>query len=156
MSIDIEGPFMTSILVPIGGAESDEVVFETALAAARPLQAHLQFLHVRIGAGAAARNTPHVAFVGGAALRDALDELESQSATRSAAAARHVREFCARANVSPATGLEKFMDWRRAGARRRAMRSSASCSMRGIAISSWWGDRGNRMACRRTCSSFCC
>ena len=91
---------MTSILVPIGGADSDEVVFETALAAARPLEAHLQFLHVRIGAGAAARNTPHVAFVGGAALRDALDELESQSATRSAAAARHVRAFCARANVS--------------------------------------------------------
>jgi hypothetical protein len=35
-----------SILVPIGG--TDEPLFETGLAAARPFCDHLQFLHIRV------------------------------------------------------------------------------------------------------------
>ena len=90
---------MKSLLVPIGGSQSDDLVFETALAAARPFEAHLQFLHVRVGLGAAARCTPHVDFASGAALRDAMDQLDNQRASRSAGAARHIEEFCARSKV---------------------------------------------------------
>jgi nucleotide-binding universal stress UspA family protein len=90
---------MKSILVPVGGSDSDELVFDTALAAARLFDAHLQFLHVRIGVGAAAQCTPHVEFASGAALRDALGQLEMQRDSRSAEAVRHVEELCARAKV---------------------------------------------------------
>ena len=44
-----------TILVPTSGSETDAVVFETALAAARPCQAHLEFFHVRVSAGEALR-----------------------------------------------------------------------------------------------------
>jgi hypothetical protein len=37
---------MKNILVLAGGGDSDEAVFATALAAARPLHAHLEFRHV--------------------------------------------------------------------------------------------------------------
>jgi nucleotide-binding universal stress UspA family protein len=91
---------MKSILVPIGGADSDEAVFETALAAARPLVAHLNFMHVYIGAGRAAKNVPHVDFASGPGLSQALDVLEREAESRSATAARHVRDFCQRADVA--------------------------------------------------------
>jgi nucleotide-binding universal stress UspA family protein len=90
---------MKSILVPVGGSDSDEVVFETALAAARPFEAHLQFLHVHLGLGAVARNTPHMAFAGGDALRAGLAELELQRRDRATGATRHVEAFCARSRV---------------------------------------------------------
>ena len=46
---------MKSILVPIGGSDTDLSVFETALLVARLFSSHLQFLHIQIGAGEAAR-----------------------------------------------------------------------------------------------------
>jgi nucleotide-binding universal stress UspA family protein len=90
---------MKSFLVPIGGSDTDEPVLETALAAARPFGAHLQFLHVRVGVGQAAQHTPHLEFASGPALRDALAQLETQSQTRSAAAVQHVLDFCARSQI---------------------------------------------------------
>jgi nucleotide-binding universal stress UspA family protein len=90
---------MKSFLVPIGGSDTDEPVLETALAAARPFAAHLQFLHVRVGVGQAAQHTPHLEFASGPALRDALMQLETQSQTRSAAAVQHVLDFCARSQI---------------------------------------------------------
>jgi hypothetical protein len=45
---------LKTILVLSGGSESDSPVFETALAAAQPLGAHLRFVHIRIGSGQAA------------------------------------------------------------------------------------------------------
>jgi nucleotide-binding universal stress UspA family protein len=90
---------MKSFLVPIGGSDTDEAVLETALAAARPFAAHLQFLHVRVGVGEAAQNTPHMGFASGAALRGALQELETQSQDRSAAALQHVVDFCGRSKI---------------------------------------------------------
>gem|GEM_PF-4739598 len=45
---------MKTFLVPVGGSDTDEVVFETALAVARPLAAYLEFLHIHVGAGEAA------------------------------------------------------------------------------------------------------
>jgi nucleotide-binding universal stress UspA family protein len=91
---------MRSIFVPIGGGESDTAVMETALAIATPLSAHLEFMHVRIEAGEAARHTPHVDFARGVALHNALAELEQDAATRAAGADRHVREFCSRRGIA--------------------------------------------------------
>src|SRR5690349_9544425 len=90
---------MKTILVPVGGGESDDLVFETALALAQPLAAHLEFLHVHVGAGESALHTPHAAFARGQALRNTLDELTLQAAERAAAAARNVRKFCALSNI---------------------------------------------------------
>jgi nucleotide-binding universal stress UspA family protein len=81
------------------GGDADQAVFETALTVASPLLAHLEFLHVRVSAGEAAHHTPHVDFARGAGLRNALQSLDEMAATRAAAAARHVSEFCARSKI---------------------------------------------------------
>ena len=89
---------MKSILVLIGGGHRDQVVFQTALAAARPLSAHLDCLHIHVTAGQAARETA-VEFVRGPALQEALVELQAKSETYSKAAADNVRELCASGGV---------------------------------------------------------
>jgi nucleotide-binding universal stress UspA family protein len=86
---------MKSILVPVGGSDADADVFSTALALARPLAAHLEFVHVRITPGAAAVHTPHVEFARGAGLARALEELKEKAGRRAAAAERNVAELCA-------------------------------------------------------------
>jgi hypothetical protein len=83
-----------TILVPTSGSETDTVVFETALTAARPCQAHLEFFHVRVSSGEALRYMPHATFARGTALHCVLQELKEESETRWDAAQRHVREFC--------------------------------------------------------------
>ena len=107
---------MKTILVPIGGSDSDGAVFATALAAARPFAAHLDFVHVKVGPGEAAAYTPHVAFARGPALTAALDHLEAEAATRAAAAAQHVRALCDREQVAlrdvPVRGLGLAASWR--------------------------------------------
>ncbi len=90
---------MKTILVPVGGADTDAVVVETAMAAARPLAAHLRFLHFRVSAAAAAQHTPHVEFARGPAIAHALARLETEAKARSLAAARDVAEACARAQI---------------------------------------------------------
>jgi nucleotide-binding universal stress UspA family protein len=90
---------MKSFLIPIGGSDTDSELFETALAAARPFSSHMNFLHVHVGPGEAALNTPHTGFAMGPALSSALQELDTKAQTRSELAARHFREFCAKANV---------------------------------------------------------
>jgi len=87
---------MKTILVAVGGSGTDEVVFQTALLAARPFNAHLQFFHVRIRAAEAARHTPHVEFARGPAIAHALERLHGEAEQRSANAERHVRDFCLR------------------------------------------------------------
>ncbi|MGO8915560.1 MAG: universal stress protein [Stellaceae bacterium] len=91
---DIPGITMKTILVLTGGSQSDKVVFDTALAVARPMRAHLEFLHIRISPGEAAAFTPHVDFAKGAGLREAMDRLRAEADERSAEAARHVHRFC--------------------------------------------------------------
>jgi nucleotide-binding universal stress UspA family protein len=88
-----------TILVPVGGSETDQAVFETALAVARPMLAHLEFLHIHVGPGEAALHTPHVDFARGAALRNALRNLDEMAARRAALAERNVSDFCARSNI---------------------------------------------------------
>ena len=90
---------MKSILTPAAGSDSDLATFETALAAARPLGAHLEFLHIRISPTEAAHYVPHLDFAPGAVLHQALQELEDADKARSAAAASHVREFCGRHGI---------------------------------------------------------
>jgi hypothetical protein len=89
-----------SFLVPVGGAGSDDSVLETAMAAARPFAAHLNFLHVQVGAGQTARHSPHADFATGPALRGALADLETEAKVRTRAAEQHVREFCTRSNIT--------------------------------------------------------
>lgn len=87
---------MKTILVLAGGSATDEAVFHTALAAARPFGAHLDFLHVRVGPGEAAAVTPNLGFAMGSALHEVLHQLQAEAKRRSAAAARHFRRFCER------------------------------------------------------------
>lgn|SRR5262245_52644699 len=89
---------MKSMLVLIGGGPRDQVVFQTALAAARPLSAHLDCLHIHVTPAQAARETA-VEFVSGSALQEALIELQTKSETYSRAAVNNIRELCARAMI---------------------------------------------------------
>jgi nucleotide-binding universal stress UspA family protein len=90
---------MKTILVPVGGSDADAHVLETALALARPLAAHLDFLHVNVTPGEAAVHTPHVEFARGAGLAKALDALKEKAEQRAAAAQRNVAGFCGRHGI---------------------------------------------------------
>src|SRR5438552_676641 len=102
--MELGGQPMKTILVLIGGGVRDEVIFQTALAAARPISAHLDFLHVHVSAGIAARYDDHVQFAMGAGIGNAMDHLESQAKTFSELAADHVRAFCAAWNIDISDG----------------------------------------------------
>jgi len=93
---------MKKILVAASGGAIDSVVFATALAAARPLAAHLEFFHLRVALAEAARYTPHVAFARGAGLRHALQELQVEDEARSAAARSGFTAFCEQFNIPTA------------------------------------------------------
>src|SRR5262249_38344364 len=84
---------MKNILALIGGGERDLVIFETALAAAMPCASHVNFLHIHVNAGEAARGTP-IEFSTGPALGNELQKLDSRAKTYSRVAADHIREFC--------------------------------------------------------------
>jgi nucleotide-binding universal stress UspA family protein len=91
---------MKTILVPTAGSEADEVVFETALGVAKPLGAHVKFLHIHLQAGEAALHMPHMEFARGAALANALDELTRKSESRARVAKENVLAFCKASNIS--------------------------------------------------------
>lgn len=83
-----------TILVPASGSSTDQSVFATALSLARPLGAHLEFLHVHLTPGVAALHAPHVDYLQGAAVRSALTELGREEDELSAQALAHFKEFC--------------------------------------------------------------
>lgn len=85
---------MKTILVPAGGSDTDKAVFATALSLARPLSAHLEFLHIRPGLDEVAAHTPHLGFAMGSGVQQAMDELEQQTETRAGAARRRFDELC--------------------------------------------------------------
>ena len=89
---------MKSILVLIGGGDRDEVILQTALAVALPLSAHLEFLHIHVSPGEAARYS-HAEFAMGAALRNTLNQLGNKAKSFSDLAADHARNFCARSMI---------------------------------------------------------
>jgi nucleotide-binding universal stress UspA family protein len=90
---------MRTILVLTGGGNTDRQVSASALAVAKPLGAHLDFLHVRVSQAEAASNTPHISLARGAAIRGAFDDLRKEAIARSEASLRHFKEFCAREAV---------------------------------------------------------
>ena len=91
---------MKTILVPTSGSETDKAVFATALAAARPLGAHLEFLHICLSAGEAASFVPHVDFARGAALRAAMRRIEVDQERRLATARHHFKELCEKQSIA--------------------------------------------------------
>ncbi|HWG71192.1 MAG TPA: universal stress protein [Steroidobacteraceae bacterium] len=84
-----------TILVPASGSDTDDRVFATVLALARPLGAHLRFFHLRLSAYEAAVRSRHVEFCVGPAINDALRHLEERDNDLSATATKHVNDFCA-------------------------------------------------------------
>jgi nucleotide-binding universal stress UspA family protein len=95
-----EDHVMKTILVPTSGSSTDESVFKTALAVARPLAAHLGFYHVRLTTGEAASRAPHVAFCVGSGLTSALAYLHEEEDLLAAAAAAHFKDFCKSQSVA--------------------------------------------------------
>lgn len=89
---------MRRILTFVGGGDRDAVILQTALAAAIPLSAHLDCLHAHVPAVLAARYG-HTEFASGAALRNALAQLETNANAFSGLAAENVRAFCASAGI---------------------------------------------------------
>ncbi len=89
---------MKTILAFVGGGDRDQVILQTAFAAALPISAHLDFVHIHVPATEAARYN-HTEFASGAALRNALDRLDTKAKTFSDLASDNVREFCAAAKI---------------------------------------------------------
>ena len=94
---------MKTILTFVGGGERDEVILQTALAAAIPLSAHLDCLHAHVPSTEAARHA-NLDYAMGEALRSALHRLRADSNTFSLLAAKHVRAFCASAGIEMCDG----------------------------------------------------
>jgi nucleotide-binding universal stress UspA family protein len=86
------------ILVPAGGADSDDAVFHTALAMARPDNGHLAFLHVRIDMQQAALSIAG-ADLGGPGYGDVIDSVQREVETRQDRAHAAVAAFCARMHL---------------------------------------------------------
>jgi nucleotide-binding universal stress UspA family protein len=83
-----------TIFVPMSGSTSDDSVFVTAFEVARPLDAHLDFYHVRLsGSEAAARSVP-LQFCPATVLGAALTQLESREEAYSDAAMGRFEAFC--------------------------------------------------------------
>src|SRR5262245_36261542 len=89
---------MKTILTFVGGGERDEVILQTALAAAIPLSAHMDCLHAHVPSALAARHAK-LDFAHGDALKNALVRLRDDSDNYSRVAESHVRAFCAGAGI---------------------------------------------------------
>src|ERR1035437_5420576 len=66
------------VLVPATGSASDEAVFETALLAARPFGAHLEFLHVRVDVTEVVISMSTGGLGGGGAVQGGVGKLEAE------------------------------------------------------------------------------
>jgi len=82
-----------SILVPLGGGNSDEPVLDAAAALHKLFDAHVNCFHCPVDADDAAANSPHLPFLVGGALRDAMDALDQRGRSRAAQVLRHYDEF---------------------------------------------------------------
>jgi nucleotide-binding universal stress UspA family protein len=87
---------MKNIFVPTSGNNTDHAVFATALAAAIPFGAHLEFYHQRLSVCEAAVRARHVEFLSGAALDNALENLQQHDQHLSATASDYFKEFCSK------------------------------------------------------------
>jgi len=96
-----------TILVPASGSSTDDAVFATALAVARPLAAHLEFYHVHLTAAEAAVCAPYADLRVGAALPVTLNVLREEESALSDTASAHVQSFCSRFSVPMRTCPER-------------------------------------------------
>ena len=88
-----------TILVPVTGNQTDDAVFTSALAVARAFDAHIDFLHVRVDAGAmvAAMATDG----SGTTMVSGLVERIDEEATRREDTARQLfQRFCERERLA--------------------------------------------------------
>jgi len=91
------------VLVPATGSVSDEAVFGTALLAARPFAAHLEFLHVRVDVTDVVISMSTGGLGGGGAVQGVVDKLELESKQIEDRAWQSVADFCEREAI-PRTG----------------------------------------------------
>lgn len=89
---------MKTILTFVGGGDRDQVILQTALAAAIPISAHLDVMHLHVPATQAARYS-NAEFASGTALRNAFERLKTSANAFSDLAAENVRQFCASAKI---------------------------------------------------------
>jgi nucleotide-binding universal stress UspA family protein len=94
---------MKTILTFVGGGERDIVILQTALSAAIPLSAHLDFLHAHVPLTLALRHA-NLDYAMGDALKKALVRLDVNADTFSRLAAENVRAFCASATIEMCDG----------------------------------------------------
>jgi len=94
---------MKTILAFVGGGERDEVILQTALAAALPLSSHLDCLHAHVPWMHAAHHA-NLGFARGEALKNAFDQLIADSDSFSQLAAKNVRAFCTSAGIEIGDG----------------------------------------------------
>ena len=88
-----------TILVPSIGRDTDNAVFASALAVARPFAAHLDVLHVRVDAAAMA--VKMAAEAGGATMVGGLiNQIEAEAAQREGAAKQLFERFCEREGLA--------------------------------------------------------
>jgi nucleotide-binding universal stress UspA family protein len=83
-----------TILVPATGSDTDNAVFASALAVARALGAHLDFLHVRVDAAAMAATLASDG--SGAMITGFVDRMEQEADQREEKAKQLFQRFCAR------------------------------------------------------------
>ena len=97
------------IVVPATGIATDAPVFTTALAIARLLPAHLEFLHVRLDVQTVLAAMAANDLSGGAGYDQMLETLEQEAAARQTAAEAAFHDFCERQKLpissDPATDL---------------------------------------------------
>src|ERR1700748_2680686 len=84
---------MQSILVWTGAGARDDWLKRRAHAAAVPLGAHLEFLHVRVSASIAMRHDEHAQFTIGPSINDVLQEFDTRASAFSQLASDHVLDF---------------------------------------------------------------
>jgi nucleotide-binding universal stress UspA family protein len=88
-----------TILVPSTGRDTDNAVFASALAVARPFAAHLDVLHVRVDAAAMA--VTMAAEAGGATMVGGLiNQIEAEAAQREETAKQLFERFCEREGLA--------------------------------------------------------
>jgi len=103
------------ILVPATGADTDAVVFSTALAVARLSGSHLEFLHVRLDAQRALTAMATADMGGGVGFDGLLESLEQDAAARQKKAELAFRDFCEREKLSVSSDLSTYLpsaEWR--------------------------------------------
>lgn len=106
---------MKTILVAVSGTKSDDAVLGAAFAVAKPLNAHLDFIHMPLNEIDPSDYNHHIEFTRGEAVETALREtlLNTQDAVLKAR--KHVTDYCAAKNIiwvsSPAVTNRVTASW---------------------------------------------